>query len=326
MNNVSNVVIALEAARFLTKRLSLASATLLIYDHALNLGDEVEHFWNGSWTFSRAMYLCVARYQLNQILLMKTRRPRTSVLGRRVALCTWDPLTTLLHTANSVITLRVWYMFSRSPMIKSFAIMAFATSTIATVLLAGFLWKYVKGELSQGGTPGVPTSVVAWIYAPALAIHSILFLLKVYRFVTSPACLQRNTLLWRFVKEHTKLHLVEGLLRLYQQTHMFSTLSPLFSLIVAMTIVSVCRAMLSIVSLAATAHVDPAWLLNHAELSRVHWRPGATEGEIFVEVYETVLRLPITPAFLETPDSLASVDELERTRKCDSMMGIRTGA
>lgn len=55
---------------------------------------------------------------------------------------------------------------------------------------------------------------------------------------------------------------------------------------VATTVVSVCRAMLSIRSLAATYHVDPAWLLNHAELSRVQWRRGATEGEIFVEVTE----------------------------------------
>jgi hypothetical protein len=42
--------------------------------------------------------------------------------------------------------------------------------------------------------------------------------------------------------------------------------------------------MLSIRSLAATYHVDPAWLLNHAELSRVQWRRGASEGEIYVEV------------------------------------------
>lgn len=55
---------------------------------------------------------------------------------------------------------------------------------------------------------------------------------------------------------------------------------------VGATVVSVCRAMLSIRSLAATYHVDPAWLLNHAELSRVHWRRGANEGEIYVEVNE----------------------------------------
>jgi hypothetical protein len=49
------------------------------------------------------------------------------------------------------------------------------------------------------------------------------------------------------------------------------------------TAISVCRAMLSIKSFTVTYHVDLAWLLNHAELSRVQWRGGASEGEIFVE-------------------------------------------
>ncbi|KAG6381637.1 hypothetical protein JVT61DRAFT_236 [Boletus reticuloceps] len=44
--------------------------------------------------------------------------------------------------------------------------------------------------------------------------------------------------------------------------------------------------MLSIRSVAATAHVDPEWLLNHAELSRVHWRRGNIDGEIIVEAGE----------------------------------------
>ncbi|KAG6379678.1 hypothetical protein JVT61DRAFT_10199 [Boletus reticuloceps] len=44
--------------------------------------------------------------------------------------------------------------------------------------------------------------------------------------------------------------------------------------------------MLSIKSLAATLHVDPGWLLNHAELSRVHWRQGSTDGEIVVEAFD----------------------------------------
>jgi hypothetical protein len=55
-------------------------------------------------------------------------------------------------------------------------------------------------------------------------------------------------------------------------------------LVVSATIVSVCHALLSIRSLSATLHVDPAWLLNNAELSRVQWTEGDREGEIFVEL------------------------------------------
>lgn len=42
--------------------------------------------------------------------------------------------------------------------------------------------------------------------------------------------------------------------------------------------------MLSLHSLAATHGVAPSWLLNHAELSRVRWTQGSTDGEILVEV------------------------------------------
>ncbi|KAH7884353.1 hypothetical protein F5I97DRAFT_1778610, partial [Phlebopus sp. FC_14] len=55
-------------------------------------------------------------------------------------------------------------------------------------------------------------------------------------------------------------------------------------MVVTTVVISVCRAMLSIRSLASTGHVAPAWLLNHAEMSRVQWRRGAAEGEIVVEM------------------------------------------
>ena len=61
---------------------------------------------------------------------------------------------------------------------------------------------------------------------------------------------------------------------------------PISIVFTTLTIISVCRAMLSIKSLASTLHVDPEWLLNHAELSRVQWRRGAREGEIMVEAFE----------------------------------------
>ena len=54
--------------------------------------------------------------------------------------------------------------------------------------------------------------------------------------------------------------------------------------VVGTTLVSVCHALLSIRSLSATLHVDPAWLLNHAELSRVQWTKGGRDGDIFVEL------------------------------------------
>ena len=50
------------------------------------------------------------------------------------------------------------------------------------------------------------------------------------------------------------------------------------------TSVAVSRLILSLHSLAANLAVDPKWLLNNAELSRVRWRKGARDGELIVEV------------------------------------------
>ena len=43
------------------------------------------------------------------------------------------------------------------------------------------------------------------------------------------------------------------------------------------------RVMFSIHSLAAKLGSDSAWLLTHAQLTRVEWRMGAHEGEIIIE-------------------------------------------
>lgn len=77
----------------------------------------------------------------------------------------------------------------------------------------------------------------------------------------------------------------------YSHVSVFGGLDTAFSPVVAAVVVSVCRVMLSIRSVAATGHVDPEWLLNHAELSRVHWRRGTVDGEIIVEASELPISL-----------------------------------
>ncbi|KAG9311742.1 hypothetical protein JVU11DRAFT_7985 [Chiua virens] len=64
--------------------------------------------------------------------------------------------------------------------------------------------------------------------------------------------------------------------------------------------------MLRIRSLAAVVHVDPGWLLNHAELSRVCWHQGATEGVIVVE--GDSFNLPVVSSLPEGADSVPSAE------------------
>lgn len=86
-------------------------------------------------------------------------------------------------------------------MIKNIVIMAYIACTLATALLSAFLWSYVRAGVPQAGTEIRRTSVMVWLYVPSLLLHSFLFALKAYRFVTSPKYLQRDTLLWRLLKE-----------------------------------------------------------------------------------------------------------------------------
>ncbi|KIJ14539.1 hypothetical protein PAXINDRAFT_78996, partial [Paxillus involutus ATCC 200175] len=200
-----------------------------------------------------------------------------------------------------VITLRVWYLFSDMPAVQYFAISAFVICATASCSLSAIMWEDVKTQI-PGQTPiPTPSPKLAWIFAPGLIIHSTLLVLQIYRFVRSSNHMQRESLLWRFLKEGIFMYALCTPVTLSTLVHDLLTWT-IVSLPMATSIISVCRAMLSIRSLAATSHVDVRWLLNHAELSRVQWKAGAN-GEIFVEVNEAAIELPSRPVTQGTTSS-----------------------
>ena len=56
------------------------------------------------------------------------------------------------------------------------------------------------------------------------------------------------------------------------------------SMWLSLSSVSVSRLMLGIRSLAAQLSLEPDWLLNNTELSRVNWKRGPRSGELIVEI------------------------------------------
>ncbi|EGO00680.1 hypothetical protein SERLA73DRAFT_71674 [Serpula lacrymans var. lacrymans S7.3] len=204
----------------------------------------------------------------------------------------------IIVLCQAVITLRVWYLFPRSRIIRCIAITAYLACASITIILAAY---YCGAIESFVNTLSVDLDLVSpmhpplvWqIYIPSLFIHSFLFSLKIYRVMVCTDSLGNMPLLQRFLKEGGLMYAFATGSILYA-TIAFSMTSPsglrsylsalLGEFSVAATVVAVCRAMLSIRSLAATRHVDPAWLLNHAELSRVNWTKGYQEGEIRVEI------------------------------------------
>ncbi|KAG1796644.1 uncharacterized protein HD556DRAFT_1359032 [Suillus plorans] len=201
----------------------------------------------------------------------------------------------VLILCQYVVTLRVWHLFFRSCLIKWLAVTVFVICAAGTVIMGGVEFKAIKSALYAPPVDEILTQSPPFVFAmylPSLVAHTAMLLLTMYRFRVSPKALQQHGIIHRFVKEGIIMYTFAAGSLLYEviglsmtEPEEISVYYPAFmgGIAVATTAVSVCRAMLSVRSLAATYHVDPAWLLNYAELSRVQWRRGANEGEIFVE-------------------------------------------
>ncbi|KAG2087821.1 uncharacterized protein F5147DRAFT_841387 [Suillus discolor] len=201
----------------------------------------------------------------------------------------------VLILCQCVVTLRVWHLFFRSYLIRWLAVTILVICAAGTVIVGSVEFNPIKTALRITLIAEIPTQSPPFVFAmylPSLVVHTAMLLLTMYRFRVSPKVLQQRGIIHRFVKEGILMYTFAAGSLLYEIIGLSMTKPKEISvyypalregIAVATTAVSVCRAMLSIRSLAATYHVDPAWLLNYAELSRVQWRRGANEGEIFVE-------------------------------------------
>ncbi|KAI6025838.1 hypothetical protein F5J12DRAFT_716180, partial [Pisolithus orientalis] len=209
--------------------------------------------------------------------------------------------TVIMLLCQAAVTLRVWYLFSHNVIVRTVAVGALCASTAASfAMLPMFL-----GSIEKLFTSGSPTRLqipgqIVWLCVPALIVHTLLFALKVYRFAQGWKSLHVEAPLRRFFKEGMLMYafamgsLVFSIIclsftapsQLPVRTNAFPLnffLSSSFP--TAAVVVAVSRAMLSIRSLAATFHVDPEWLLNHAEMSRLPLREGLNKSEFCVEIY-----------------------------------------
>ncbi|KAG1895416.1 uncharacterized protein F5891DRAFT_665469 [Suillus fuscotomentosus] len=210
----------------------------------------------------------------------------------------------VLILCQCVVTLRVWHLFFRSCLIRWLAVTVFVICAAGTVIVGSVEFDTIKSALNVMLTAEIPTQSPPFVFAmylPSLVVHTAMLLLTMYRFRVSPKVLQQRGIIHRFVKEGILMYTFAAGSLLYEIIGLSMTEPKEITvyypalregIAVATTAVSVCRAMLSVRSLAATYHVDPAWLLNYAELSRVQWRTGANEGEIFVEASDMDAVLP----------------------------------
>ncbi|KAH7912212.1 hypothetical protein BJ138DRAFT_1148820 [Hygrophoropsis aurantiaca] len=263
-------------------QVSFVSISLILYDHAITLDQEVDYFWSGPWTISRVMYL-VIRYLALALAVKNPHRsnvtfPSSAPHGFIIL---YILMFTVILICQGVVALRVWYLFPRNKFMRRFAIGLYTSSIIGTSIMAHYLWSDMEREFRAiiNPTQPIPIRRIWMLYLPCVIVHTVLFLCKLWRVITSRNTLRSTPLLGRILKEWIYL----GSL-LFSMAGLASTSNLNVDFAVAVIIVSVCRAMLSIRSLAETWHVEPEWLLNHAELSRVQWKQGGTEGELLVEL------------------------------------------
>ncbi|KAI6107938.1 hypothetical protein EDD17DRAFT_153677 [Pisolithus thermaeus] len=194
---------------------------------------------------------------------------------------------------QAVITLRVWYLFSRNAFVRIFVIGTLCSSTAAScATLSPLVGNIEKLVTSTTPSPIRSPGKVIWLFVPSLANHSILFALKVYRFMQGGKSLHVEAPIRRYLKEGMLMYafamgsLVFTIVGLSftAPTQVSVYLTALAGFPAATIVVAVCRVMLSIRSLAATSHVDPEWLLNNAEMSRLPLREGPNKSELCVEI------------------------------------------
>ncbi|KAF9218129.1 hypothetical protein BS17DRAFT_811812 [Gyrodon lividus] len=311
MSSLQAEVVANSQAAWQTYCLAFASTSIVIWDHVITFGREVEYFWTGDWNISTVLYLSI-RYIALLLAGISIYIHRDVPTGRSTqASEAYDRsidhwlfagyilVFVVILLCQAVVALRVWYLFSRNRFVRVGSFVLYAGSVIGCSVLGAREWYAVEEEFNNETDVAVSTKLTRmwYIFFPALVVHTALFLCKIWRVLESKGSWKNAPVMRRMLKD------VDDLAR-GAVMYSFATATLLFSVIglsdvnnplvyqpallgnfaVAATVVSVCRAMLNIKSLAATWHVEPAWLLNHAELSRVQWRRGGKEGELVVEI------------------------------------------
>ncbi|TCD64751.1 hypothetical protein EIP91_003673 [Steccherinum ochraceum] len=197
---------------------------------------------------------------------------------------------------QAIIVLRCWYLFQNSPWSRFVVLFSYIGTSIAVFVILGFVWtelkpvRFVLPGLVWDGCMAPQPQHIWRLFVPGIITHTIL-----YGATTIPALRLRsqgksNPIMNRVLTDGGAMYLVVFV------TVMFSGIGAVSSnlnvstpamysnFMLSACSVAVSRLILNMQSLAAGLSLDPKWLLNNAELSRVRWRKGSRDGELIVEV------------------------------------------
>ncbi|KIJ65807.1 hypothetical protein HYDPIDRAFT_109835 [Hydnomerulius pinastri MD-312] len=297
-------VVSNALAAWRTNCLAFSSVSLVLWDHVITFGQEVECFWSGEWNISRALYLTIRYLTLalaGDFHAAHSVTPEASELAAyyrwmdRILYAAYIGGFVLVLLCQAAVMLRVWYMFSHNRYIRITAATFYVTGVVSSSVLGASSWHAVEQEFNSETNIAVSTKLTPewYLFFPCITVHTLLFLCTIWRVLESVHLWGDAPMLKRILKEGTVMYILSSGALLFPIIGLSEVGDPLIyepallgEIGAAMMVISVCRAMLSIGSLAAMWHVKPAWLLNNAELSRVHWKRGQKDGELIVEIGE----------------------------------------
>ncbi|KAH8094644.1 hypothetical protein BXZ70DRAFT_1033918 [Cristinia sonorae] len=297
-----------------TKYLSIASICLFIYEYFLTLDREIQFFWSGEWSVTRILFFANRYF----------------------------PPFIFSCTQIFVLVIRCWYLFQDSFTVRYFILASFVACGTTTFVIITLMWHEMKPL--KVDIPGVvwdgcmaPLTPGIWrVFVPGIVIHTIL-----YGATTIPALRLKSQgksspIMDRLLRDGGAMYLVVFGTVLFtgvgavSPNMSVSTPAIYSNFLLSATSIAVSRLILSMHSLAANLSLDPKWLLNNAELSRVRWRKGSRDGEIIVEVdsaeseMEMDAVISVTKAQLEEEERRVKGGGANSDRVVGSIRGITT--
>ncbi|OSD01197.1 hypothetical protein PYCCODRAFT_1436691 [Trametes coccinea BRFM310] len=282
-----------------TRYLCIAATCVLLYDMLLTFDEEVEYFWKpGPWSLTRVLFFW-NRYFPPVILLMCIYGLFAPNLS--LQFCKgWIHSEFLLSIAGlaivqAIIVLRICYVYSKDFVTRAFVVGCFVACTIISLVIFGKIWHDVDpvaipvpGLKLNGCT--APQAHQIWkIFIPNLALHTLLYLATTLPPLRMRRMGKRSQLLDRLAMDGGIFYFSVFAIAMFTTIGALAK-SPLVNLpaiysnaLLGIAAASVSRLMLSIRSLAARLSVNPDWLLNNTELSRVNWKYGGN-GDLIVEI------------------------------------------
>lgn len=265
--------------------LEIASMGLVYWEYCITFGEEVQYFWHGRWNLSRILFL-VNRY-LTLINAIIALRALAYMLNTGIFLTHLiDAVTILTAVIMTVIemmhAIRIWYLFSHNAYVR-WAIAALSLAYFGAEVTTTAIW------LATANTNPQVNNGKLWI--PPLVVHTILYGMTILRAVFfKPASGDARAVMARILQDGfmffstafaSTAFTTIGALQANPRISLPARFSQFF---LAMTSIAMSRMMLRIRSFSASLGTDSEWLLSHLEMSRMQFRKGSHEGELFVEV------------------------------------------